>query len=103
MSEELHLSVLTLEQAAEFLHLHPVTLQRKARRGEVPASKPGKRWVFLEIDLVAFLRAQYSSRVMQGVHKEVIYVALQTQRFFRLVGQATPQRKNRIKKHWDCR
>jgi excisionase family DNA binding protein len=63
--------VLTLEQAAEFLHLHPVTLQRKAQRGEVPAAKLGRRWIFLEIDLVACLRAQYPSRVMQGEHKEV--------------------------------
>ncbi|MGO8754460.1 MAG: helix-turn-helix domain-containing protein [Gallionellaceae bacterium] len=62
---------LNLEQAAQFLHLHPVTLQRMARRGEVPAAKLGRRWVFLEIDLVASLRAQYSSRVVQGEHEEV--------------------------------
>lgn len=62
---------LTTQQAAEFLHLHPVTLQRMAKRGDVPASKLGKRWIFLKIDLVATLRAQYSSRVMQGEHKEV--------------------------------
>ena len=71
MSENQTLSVLTLEQAAKLLHLHPVTLQRKARRGEVPAVKPGRCWVFLEIDLVEFLRAQYPSRVMQGAHDEV--------------------------------
>lgn len=70
MSGEHHLSVLTLEQAAELLHLHPVTLQRKARRGEIPASKAARRWVFLEIDLIAFLRAQYPLRVMQGAHEE---------------------------------
>lgn len=70
MSEDHHTLVLNLKQAAEFLHLHPVTLQRKALRGEVPAAKLGKRWIFLEIDLIAFLRAQYPSRVMQGVHEE---------------------------------
>lgn len=62
---------LQIDQAAELLHMHPVTLQRKARFGEVPAAKLGRRWVFLEIDLVAFLRAQYPSRVVQGVHEEV--------------------------------
>ena len=65
------METLDLEQAARFLHLHPVTLQRKAKRGEVPAAKLGRRWVFLEIDLVACLRAQYPLRVMQGAHKEV--------------------------------
>ncbi|MBI2286377.1 MAG: helix-turn-helix domain-containing protein [Nitrosomonadales bacterium] len=63
--------VLNIEQAAEFLHLHPVTLQRMAKRREVPAAKLGRRWIFLEIDLVAYLRAQYPSRVMRGEHKEV--------------------------------
>ena len=63
--------VLTLEHAATFLHLHPVTLQRKAKRGDIPAAKLGRRWIFLEIDLVACLRAQYPSRVMQGAHEEV--------------------------------
>lgn len=65
------MKTLNLEQAAEFLHLHPITLQRKAQRGEIPAAKPGRRWIFLEIDLVACLRAQYPSRVMQGAHEEV--------------------------------
>jgi excisionase family DNA binding protein len=40
---------LTLEQAADFLKLHPNTVQQRAKRGEIPgAAKPGKRWVFLE-------------------------------------------------------
>ena len=64
------METLDLEQAAKFLHLHPVTLQRMAKRGEIPAAKFGRRWVFLEIDLVACVRAQYASRVMQGEHKE---------------------------------
>ncbi len=63
--------VLTVGQAADLLHLHPVTLQRMAQRGQVPAAKLGRRWIFLEIDLVACLRAQYPSRVMQGAHEEV--------------------------------
>lgn len=71
MSEDHHISVLTLEQAAEFLHLHAVTLQRKARQGMIPAAKLGRRWIFLKIDLIAFLRAQYPLRVMQGAHEEV--------------------------------
>ena len=38
---------LDLTEAAEFLHLHPHTLEAKARAGEVPGAKPGKCWVFL--------------------------------------------------------
>ena len=51
------METLNLEQAARLLHLHPVTLQRMAKRGDVPAAKLGRRWIFLEIDLVACLRA----------------------------------------------
>lgn len=65
------MKTLNIEDAAQFLHLHPVTLQRKAQRGEIPAAKLGRRWIFLEIDLVACLRAQYPLRVMQGEHEEV--------------------------------
>ena len=65
------MKTLILEEAAQFLHLHPVTLQRMAQRGDVPAAKAGKRWIFVEIDLVDYLRAQYPSRVMQGAHEEV--------------------------------
>ena len=65
------MKVLNLEEAAELLHIHPVTLLRKAQSGEVPAAKPGKRWIFLQIDLVEYLRAQYAPRVMQGEHEGV--------------------------------
>jgi|SRR6185436_6493744 hypothetical protein len=50
---------LELKAAAAFLHIHPITLLRKAQAGEVPGAKPGKRWVFLEIDLAEYLRANY--------------------------------------------
>jgi len=53
---------LNLEQAARFLHLSPGTLRERAACGEVPAAKPGRRWVFLRDDLVAYLRGQYVSR-----------------------------------------
>lgn len=65
------MKTMTLSDAAKFLHLHPVTLLRKTNNGEIPGAKPGKRWIFLEIDLVEYLRAQYPSRVMQGAHEEV--------------------------------
>ena len=50
---------LTLKEAANFLHMAPATLREKAASGTIPAAKPGKRWVFLESELVAFLKAGY--------------------------------------------
>lgn len=64
------MDTLDTEQAAEFLRIHPVTLKAKARSGEIPGAKIGKRWVFLQVDLVAYLRAQYAARVSQGDTQE---------------------------------
>ena len=50
---------LDLTEAAAFLRLHPHTLEAKARAGEVPGAKPGSCWVFLDVDLADWLRAQY--------------------------------------------
>lgn len=48
-----------LDEAAEFLGLHPSTLQERARAGLIPGAKIGKTWRFLDVDLAAYLRAQY--------------------------------------------
>ena len=53
---------LNLNQAADFLKLHWQTLREKAKCGEVPAAKLGRRWVFLREDLVSYLRSHYSTR-----------------------------------------
>lgn len=52
---------LTLYEAAEFLKIHWQTLRYKAKAGEVPAAKIGKRWVFLTEDLASYLRSHYST------------------------------------------
>ncbi|NCF28128.1 MAG: helix-turn-helix domain-containing protein, partial [Gammaproteobacteria bacterium] len=59
-------ATLTLEEAARLLQLHPTTLAAKARSGEIPGAKPGKRWVFVEVDLVEYVRSHYASRALQG-------------------------------------
>lgn len=53
------MKTLNLEQAAEFLHMHPYTVMQKVHAGQILAAKPGKRWVFIEDDLAEYLRAQY--------------------------------------------
>lgn len=45
-----------LQDAARFIGLNANTLQARAKRGIVRGVKPGKRWVFLESDLIAYLR-----------------------------------------------
>lgn len=49
-----------LDEAARFLRMSPNVLRERARRGDLPAAKPGKAWVFLEEDLVAYLRRLYA-------------------------------------------
>jgi hypothetical protein len=55
------MKTLDLREAAEFLRLHPHTLEARARTGEIPGAKPGKCWVFLDVDLADWLRAQYKT------------------------------------------
>ena len=48
----------TLETAAGWLNMHPRTLIERARAGKIPgAAKPGKRWVFPEAGLQAYLNS----------------------------------------------
>jgi excisionase family DNA binding protein len=61
------MKTLDLNEAAAFLHVHPVTLKEKARAGEIPGAKPGKCWVFLDDDLADWLRSQYpAARTQEG-------------------------------------
>ena len=53
---------LDLDEAAEFLHMHPEEVRTRTKRGLIPGAKAGRRWVFLEIDLADFLRSLYPVR-----------------------------------------
>jgi excisionase family DNA binding protein len=53
------MKTLLLEEAAEFLKMHPEELRRRAKLGQIPAAKPGKQWVFIQEDLVGYLRSIY--------------------------------------------
>jgi excisionase family DNA binding protein len=44
--------VLTLEQAAALLHLHPRTVSALARAGRLPGRKVGKQWRFARARLL---------------------------------------------------
>ena len=36
--------IMTVDEVAEYLHLHPLTVRRLARDGEIPAFKVGRQW-----------------------------------------------------------
>ncbi|OGT17293.1 MAG: hypothetical protein A2522_06855 [Gallionellales bacterium RIFOXYD12_FULL_53_10] len=61
---------LNLKDAAALLKIHPVTLQSKAKSGEVPGAKVGRSWVFVQIDLLSYIRSKYVTRMVQGDTKE---------------------------------
>ena len=56
------MNTLTLTEAAGFLKMHPEEVRCRAKRGLIPASKPGRRWVFIDDDLAAFLRGKYPTQ-----------------------------------------
>ncbi len=50
--------ILTLDEAAEYLRVHPRTLRMKASEGEIPGAKVGRVW--------RFHRQQLESWLLQG-------------------------------------
>jgi len=56
------MNTLNLDQAASFLKMSAEDLRRKTKTGKIPGAKPGKAWVFLEEDLVTYLRSLYPPR-----------------------------------------
>jgi excisionase family DNA binding protein len=50
-----------IADAADFLHLHPKTIYRMVRAGELPGAQIGNRWRFRPSDLDAWLRSKVIS------------------------------------------
>ena len=72
-----------LNEAALFLRCHPEELRRRARAGVIPGAKVGRAWVFLEDDLVAYLRSRYPqlpASVASDSEKGDLNVTSQTRR-----------------------
>jgi len=49
-------TLIPLDEAARQLNCSPTHLMRLARRREVPGAKVGKKWTFLQDDLVELVR-----------------------------------------------
>ena len=58
------MTTLNLKEAAALLKIHPVTLQDKARADEIPGAKIGRAWVFIEIDLLEYIRSKCPRRAL---------------------------------------
>jgi excisionase family DNA binding protein len=66
------MKTLNLEEAAQFLKLHPEEVRRRAKAGILPGAKLGKRWAFIDDDLAAYMRSLYPSprQALQVGHRE---------------------------------
>lgn len=49
---------LNIKECAEFFKINLITAYEMAARGELPGAKIGRAWVFLEDDLVEYLRRE---------------------------------------------
>jgi excisionase family DNA binding protein len=62
MKSSNHLStaatVMTVEEAAEYLRFHPSTVYRLARSGQLPARKVGKQWRLHRESIDRWLRSE---------------------------------------------
>jgi hypothetical protein len=50
-----------LEDGARFRHVAPSTLRKRAAAGKLSAYKPGKTWVFLQDELLTYLKSSKSA------------------------------------------
>lgn len=68
------------DDAASFLKMSKASLLRKARRGDIPGHKPGRSWVFIKEDLIAFIREKAQQRKLQPkrTHFEEVVVSCQS-------------------------
>jgi excisionase family DNA binding protein len=91
-------NTLTLKEAAEFLKIHPATLQSKAQSGAIPGAKIGKAWVFVEVDLVEHIRSKYVVRMAQGEQKESSSCHYSDARTPRTGGSKSPSAEKQYRK-----
>ncbi|MCL9854359.1 helix-turn-helix domain-containing protein [Ralstonia solanacearum] len=59
-------TTIDLDAAAKLLGAHPETVRLKAKAGELPGRKVGKRWMFSTIALERYLAGEWVPRVVQG-------------------------------------
>lgn len=50
--------LLTVEEVAALLHLHPATVRAMAAGRKIPAARVGHRWLFLRTDVMAWVQSR---------------------------------------------
>ena len=61
---------MNVEEAADYLRMPVNTLYMKLQKGEVPGSKPGKRWVLFNDELDKWLEAKRKNAVPMTTEEE---------------------------------
>ena len=61
---------MNVEEAADYLRMPVNTLYMKLQKGEVPGSKPGKRWVLFNDELDKWLEAKRRNAVPMTTEEE---------------------------------
>ena len=59
------MQTLDINECAEFLKVHPTTILELAASGELPGAKIGRAWVFLQDDLIEYLRSKVRQQVAE--------------------------------------
>ncbi|TAK87721.1 MAG: DNA-binding protein [Betaproteobacteria bacterium] len=94
---------LALVEAAQFLKMHPESVRRRARMGQLPGAKAGKRWVFIEADLADYLRSLYALprqalRVTPGKENECHFASVEARGGLISPRQAAKELESRLKR-----
>lgn len=69
MQEDSRTRTFDLEQAARFLKINKCTAGELAASGRLPGAKIGRAWVFLEQDLVDWLREQVKKQQQKRLNR----------------------------------
>ncbi|WP_174991953.1 helix-turn-helix domain-containing protein [Burkholderia arboris] len=56
-----------LQECADFLKVDRTTAMRLAQQGDIVGARIGRAWVFLEDDVVAFLREQAQKQTLERI------------------------------------
>ena len=66
MTTEQAASIMTIDDVSVYLQLHPLTVRRLARAGEIPAMKIGRQWRVQRELLDRWLEEQSLKNVVAG-------------------------------------
>lgn len=74
---------LTAGEAAAYLHLSPAAVRRRARNGNLPATKTGRIWAFRKWDLDEWLVDEQMALEMAERKREYDGIGIQLDQFLR--------------------